>query len=286
MPDGPLSRRIRRFAKELSRRRVFRVLLAYLALGIGATEVAGNFFPALGFPDWTVSLVAVLVILGLPVALVLAWAFDVVPDRGVETEAATAEAKERPLEPVETVAARWKLVQNLFIRALDVPEGDRSAFLDEAASDDEALLTEVRSLLRAHEEEGPLDGLKERVVAPLLGQVRSVVDLEGQTVLQYEILEAGSGPKPSATDTVSVHYRGTLIDGTQFDSSYERGPPATFPLNRVIAGWTEGLQLMPVGSTWNLYLRSDLAYGERGSPPTIGPGATLIFEVKLLGIEE
>ncbi len=104
--------------------------------------------------------------------------------------------------------------------------------------------------------------------------------------LQYEILEAGSGPKPSATDTVSVHYRGTLIDGTQFDSSYERGPPATFPLNRVIAGWTEGLQLMPVGSTWNLYLRSDLAYGERGSPPTIGPGATLIFEVKLLGIEE
>ncbi len=193
MRDGPLSRKIRRFAKELSRRRVFRVLLAYLALGIGATEVAGNFFPALGFPDWTVSLVAVLVILGLPVALVLAWAFDVVPDRGVETEAAAAAAKERPLEPVENVAARWKLVQNLFIRALDVPEGDRSAFLDEAASDDEALLTEVRSLLRAHEEEGPLDGLKERVVAPLLGQVRSVVDLEGQTVLQYEILEKLGG---------------------------------------------------------------------------------------------
>lgn len=104
--------------------------------------------------------------------------------------------------------------------------------------------------------------------------------------LQYEILEAGSGPKPSATDTVTVHYRGTLLDGTQFDSSYERGPPATFPLNRVISGWTEGLQLMPVGSTWKLYIPSELAYGDRGAPPSIGPGETLIFEVKLLDIEE
>ncbi|MCH7565928.1 MAG: protein kinase, partial [Gemmatimonadetes bacterium] len=188
MPDRPMSQKIRRFAKELSRRRVFRVLLAYVALGIGATEVAGNFFPALGFPDWTVSLVAVLVILGLPVALVLAWAFDVVPDRGVETE-----AKEQALEPVENVAAHRKLVQDLFVRALDVPEGARSAFLDGAARGDEALVTEVRSLLRAHEGEGPLDGLRERVVAPLIDQVRSVVGLEGETVLQYEILEKLGG---------------------------------------------------------------------------------------------
>ena len=104
--------------------------------------------------------------------------------------------------------------------------------------------------------------------------------------LQYEILETGSGPQPSVTDTVSVHYRGTFLDGSQFDSSYERGSPASFAVNRVIAGWTEGLQLMPVGSTWKLYIPSDLAYGDRGSPPLIGPGETLIFEVKLLDIKE
>jgi FKBP-type peptidyl-prolyl cis-trans isomerase FklB len=103
--------------------------------------------------------------------------------------------------------------------------------------------------------------------------------------LQYEILTAGDGAKPSATDTVTVHYRGTLIDGTVFDSSYDRGEPATFPLSRVIAGWTEGLQLMPVGSKWKLFLPSHLAYGEQGAGGDIGPNAALIFEVELLSIQ-
>ena len=104
--------------------------------------------------------------------------------------------------------------------------------------------------------------------------------------LQYKILTAGTGPKPSATDSVVCNYRGTLINGTEFDSSYKRGQPATFPVNGVIKGWTEALQLMPVGSKWQLFVPSSLAYGERGAGGDIGPDATLIFEVELLSIQE
>ena len=103
--------------------------------------------------------------------------------------------------------------------------------------------------------------------------------------LQYEILEEGTGPKPTATDRVKVHYHGTLVDGTVFDSSVDRGEPATFGVNGVIAGWTEALQLMPVGSKWKLYIPYELAYGERGNSG-IQPYSALIFEVELLGIEE
>ena len=103
--------------------------------------------------------------------------------------------------------------------------------------------------------------------------------------LQYEIIKEGTGPKPAVTDTVSVHYHGTLVNGTVFDSSVERGMPATFGLQEVIKGWTEGLQLMPVGSKWKFVIPSDLAYGDSGSPSGgIGPGVPLIFEVELLGI--
>ena len=106
--------------------------------------------------------------------------------------------------------------------------------------------------------------------------------------LQYKILTEGTGPKPTAADTVSCNYRGTLLDGTEFDSSYKRGQPASFPVTGVIKGWTEALQLMPVGSKWQLFVPSDLAYGDRGADPRsgIGPAATLIFEVELLSIQE
>ena len=114
------------------------------------------------------------------------------------------------------------------------------------------------------------------------GQREGVVTTE--TGLQYEVLTLGDGPRPSATDQVLVNYRGTLIDGTEFDSSYERGEPATFPVNRVIDGWTEALQLMHVGSKYRLVVPANLAYGEWGSGPVIGPNATLIFEVELLEI--
>lgn len=103
--------------------------------------------------------------------------------------------------------------------------------------------------------------------------------------LQYQTLVAGNGAKPAKSDRVKVHYKGTLIDGTVFDSSYDRGEPIVFPVTGVIAGWIEGLQLMNVGSKYELVIPSNLAYGANGSGPVIGPDATLIFEVELLGIE-
>ena len=102
--------------------------------------------------------------------------------------------------------------------------------------------------------------------------------------LQYTILKEGNGTKPSATDTVSCHYHGTLIDGTVFDSSVQRGTPASFGVNQVIKGWVEALQLMPVGSKWRLFIPSELAYGAQGAGQHIGPHTALIFDVELLGI--
>lgn len=102
--------------------------------------------------------------------------------------------------------------------------------------------------------------------------------------LQYQVLTDGNGKAPSATDNVTVHYRGTTIDGSEFDSSYSRGAPASFPLNRVIAGWTEGLQLMKEGSKYRLFIPSQLAYGERGAGRQIGPNSALIFDVELIKV--
>ena len=103
--------------------------------------------------------------------------------------------------------------------------------------------------------------------------------------LQYKVITEGKGPKPTTNDTVNVNYRGTLLDGTEFDSSYKKGQPATFKVTGVIPGWVEALQLMPVGSKWKLFVPSDLAYRERGSGPNIGPNATLTFEMELISIQ-
>lgn len=103
--------------------------------------------------------------------------------------------------------------------------------------------------------------------------------------LQYKILREGTGPKPAPADTVTVNYRGTLLNGTEFDSSYKRGQPATFNVTGIIKGWTEALELMPVGSKWRLVIPSDLAYGSSGRPPVIGPNSTLVFEVELVSIQ-
>jgi FKBP-type peptidyl-prolyl cis-trans isomerase FklB len=103
--------------------------------------------------------------------------------------------------------------------------------------------------------------------------------------LQYKVIKTGNGKSPKTTDKVSTHYQGTLIDGTEFDSSYKRGEPATFPVTGVIPGWTEALQLMKVGSKWQLFVPSKLAYGERGAGPKIGPNAVLIFTIELLAVK-
>lgn len=103
--------------------------------------------------------------------------------------------------------------------------------------------------------------------------------------LQYKVIKEGAGKMPKASDTVTTHYRGTLIDGTEFDSSYKRNEPTSFPVSGVIKGWTEALQLMKVGSKWQLFVPSNLAYGQQGPSPQIGPNATLIFEVELIAIK-
>lgn len=102
--------------------------------------------------------------------------------------------------------------------------------------------------------------------------------------LQYKVLEEGEGKQPAATDSVTVHYRGSLIDGREFDSSYTRGQPATFPVNGVIAGWVEGLQLMKEGDKWQLYIPTALGYGERGAPGAIPGNCALIFDVELIKV--
>ncbi|MDA8077638.1 MAG: FKBP-type peptidyl-prolyl cis-trans isomerase [Nitrospiraceae bacterium] len=103
--------------------------------------------------------------------------------------------------------------------------------------------------------------------------------------LQYKVISEGAGKMPKLTDTATVNYRGTLIDGTEFDSSYKRGQPATFPVNGVIPGWTEALQLMKEGSKWELFIPADLAYGDKGAGNVIGPDAVLIFQVELISVE-
>jgi len=144
----------------------------------------------------------------------------------------------------------------------------------------EAFERDMRSQLTATGEKNRTDGaafLAENAKRPGVKTTASG--------LQYEIVTAGDGPKPSATDRVKVHYKGTLIDGTEFDSSYARGEPAVFPANRVIPGWTEALQLMPVGSKWKLFIPAELGYGDQGAGGAIPPHAALVFEVELLGIE-
>src|SRR5258708_28052441 len=169
----------------------------------------------------------------------------------------------------------------------DAMSGGKTRLTEEEAK---AVLTEVQAEVNKQREEKAKQAAATNKTE---GETFLAVNKEKEGVvtlpsgLQYKVLTAGTGPKPTATDSVKCNYKGTLINGTEFDSSYKRGQPATFGVGQVIKGWTEALQLMPVGSKWQLFIPSDLAYGAQGAGGgQIGPNATLIFEVELLSIED
>lgn len=166
---------------------------------------------------------------------------------------------------------------------------DFIAGLQDALAEREPQLTNERArevinqlFTRLQQEEAELNAAAGKEYQEIMRHKSGIVTLPSG--LQYEIIKEGKGAKPKATDKVRVHYHGTLINGVVFDSSVERGEPAEFPLNAVIPGWTEILQLMPVGSKWRVVIPSELAYGSRGAGDVIRPNMTLIFEIELLDI--
>ena len=175
---------------------------------------------------------------------------------------------------------------NIVLRGLkDALAGSKPLLTDdELRATMQALQTDVRAKQQAKMQQAGEMNVKEGEAFLAANKTKpGVVTLPSG--LQYKILVEGSGPKPTATDSVVCNYRGTLVNNTEFDSSYKRGQPATFQVGQVIKGWTEALQLMPVGSKWQLFIPPDLAYGQRGAGQDIGPNSTLIFEVELLSIE-
>ncbi len=176
---------------------------------------------------------------------------------------------------------------NLVARGLkDALSGSKMLLTEDEAR---AAITEQQAEIRKHQQEkmeaAGEQNRKEGVAFLAANKTKEgVVTLPSG--LQYKVLKEGTGPKPASTDTVVCNYRGTLINGTEFDSSYKRGEPTTFPVSGVIKGWTEALQLMPVGSKWQLFIPADMAYAERGAGNDIGPNATLVFEVELVSIKD
>jgi FKBP-type peptidyl-prolyl cis-trans isomerase FklB len=167
----------------------------------------------------------------------------------------------------------------------DALSGGKLAMTNEEAS---AVLKELQADLQSKQEASMAqmsDTNKKEGAAFLAANKAKEGVVTTSSGLQYKVVKQGTGSKPAASDTVVCNYRGTLINGKEFDSSYKRGQPASFPVSGVIRGWTEALQLMPVGSKWELYVPSELAYGDRGAGADIGPGSTLIFEVELLSIQ-
>lgn len=175
---------------------------------------------------------------------------------------------------------------NVFFRGLkDGLAGAKPLMTDQEA---QAALTELQKRTQqAQTEKMKVAGLGNRKIGDEFLAANKAKDgvVALPSGLQYKILTVGTGPKPAATDTVVCNYRGTLLNGSEFDSSYKRGQPATFAVSGVIRGWTEALQLMPVGSKWQLFIPADLAYGDRAAGADIVPGSTLIFEVELLSIQ-
>jgi FKBP-type peptidyl-prolyl cis-trans isomerase len=184
----------------------------------------------------------------------------------------------------QSVEVDWNLVSQ---GLKDSAEGSKTRLTED---EEKALLTEVQNEIQKQQQE-KMKEASEKNKTEGEAFLAANKDKEGiitlPSGLQYKVLTAGTGPKPTASDSVVCNYRGTLINGTEFDSSYKRGQPATFGVSQVIKGWTEALQLMPVGSKWQLFIPSSLAYGEHPDPRSrIEPNATLIFEVELLSIQD
>ena len=193
-------------------------------------------------------------------------------------------------------AIGMNIATNMMQQKVDVDADQLAAGLTDVLKGEKTILTqeEMGLILTAYQQEMQMKQMaemaaeaakNEKIAKEYLeknGAKEGVVTLESG--LQYKVIKAGEGASPKADSKVQVHYRGTLLDGTEFDSSYKRGEPASFLVNGVIAGWTEALQLMKEGAKWQLVIPAQLAYAERGAPPMIPPNATLLFEVELLKI--
>jgi FKBP-type peptidyl-prolyl cis-trans isomerase len=212
----------------------------------------------------------------------------------------TAAAKPKPLvlateKDKQSYAIGLSVGKGLHRDAIDVEPKFMLQGIEDALADGKVLLTDdqiktvmtdLQTQVRQKQEEkrqAAAESNKKDGAAFLAANATKEGVVTLPSGLQYKVLVAGTGPKPTATDSVVCNYRGALLDNTEFDSSYKRGP-ATFPVSGVIKGWTEALQLMPTGSKWQLFIPSDLAYGERGREP-IGPNSTLVFELELLSIQ-
>jgi FKBP-type peptidyl-prolyl cis-trans isomerase len=238
----------------------------------------------------------------LPLALVSVFTLQACNEKPAATadpapeSAAPASASLDTSEDRLSYGIAYGLGQRMLADGVPLQAESFSLGLSDALKGEEPRLTEeeIASEMQAYQERAAAEQQAAAAVAGEANLAASTAFLtanaarEGvmvtETGLQYEILEAGEGAKPSAEDTVEVHYRGTLADGTEFDSSYGRGEPVKFGVNQVIPGWTEALQMMSVGSKWKLAIPSDLAYGAGGAGQVIGPNQALVFEVELLSI--
>jgi len=214
------------------------------------------------------------------------------------TVVSVASAIDKPATKIEKVsyAIGMNIANNMKAQELEINADQLAAGLKAVLKGEETLLTaeEMAEVLTAFQQEMQMKQMAEAAAAAAKAEKANkefldanskkdgVVTLESG--LQYKVIKEGTGATPKADSKVRVHYKGTLMDGKVFDSSYDRGEPAEFPVNRVIPGWTEALQLMKVGDKWQLVIPADLAYGAQGAPPTIPPNAVLVFDVELLDI--